>query len=349
MLIADGFFSLPLHRHMKEIVYHYGDNLTQEGHYAVTIGFFDGVHMGHRFLIRQLQELAEQRGLKTMVVTFENHPRRVLHSEWQPQLLTSLEEKKKMIEETGVDALAILKFDQQMAQLSAREFMGEVLGKQLNAQLLLTGYDNRFGHDRTETFDDYVGYGKQLGIEVTVGKPYSYDNNNDEPHRNVSSSLVRKLIGEGKMEEAAHCLGRPYELTGKVVHGEQVGRKLGFPTANIEIDDNDRLIPPSGVYAVTVTENSMREKGNRKTALCYHGMMNIGTRPTFDGQRQTLEVNIFDFDKDIYGQRITIGFACRLRNEQFFDSPQLLAAQMEKDAKEAKEYLNGQTDISLSI
>ena len=334
---------------MKEIVYHYGDNLTLEGHYAVTIGFFDGVHMGHRFLIRQLQELAQQRGLKTMVVTFENHPRRVLHSEWQPQLLTSLEEKKKMIEETGVDALAVLKFDLQMAQLSAKEFMGEVLANQLNALLLLTGYDNRFGHDRTETFDDYVGYGKEMGIEVTVGKPYSYDSHHDGAHRNVSSSLVRSLIGEGKMEEAAHCLGRPYELTGMVVHGEQVGRKLGFPTANIEIGEADRLIPPSGVYAVTVTVDSRSVSDNRQTTLCYHGMMNIGTRPTFDGQRQTLEVNIFDFNSNIYGRRITIRFVCRLRDEQPFDSPEQLAAQMAKDAEQARIFLNRQTDISLSI
>lgn len=321
---------------MKEIVYHYGESLTLEGNYAATIGFFDGVHKGHQYLISQLQTMAREEGLQTMVITFERHPRQVLHSAWQPQLLSSLEEKKELLRQTGIDMLIVLRFDEQMAQLSAREFMEEVLYQQLRARLLLTGYDNRFGHDRTETFKDYQRYGREIGIDVRGGLPLGNDG------QQISSSLVRRLLNEGQVEDANNCLGRAYTLTGTVVHGQQIGRQLGFPTANIKLEEDCRLVPAKGVYAVTIErrqEDHSQTAGDRRTRLLYEGMMNIGTRPTFDGHEVTLEVNLFNFNGDLYGQRLTITFIHRLRGEQHFNSPEELKAQMERDAALAKHIL----------
>lgn len=333
MLIADGFFSLPLHHQMKEITYHYGESLTLEGHYAVTIGFFDGVHKGHQYLIGQLQTMAREEGLQTMVITFERHPRQVLHSAWQPQQLSSLEEKKELLRQTDIDMLVVLQFDEQMAQLSAYQFMKQVLHDQLHAQLLLTGYDNRFGHDRMETFKDYEQYGKEMGIDVRCGLPRSLNG------KNISSSLIRRLLNEGSLDEANDCLGRPYTLTGTVIHGHQIGRQLGFPTANIKPDDDCRLVPANGVYAVTIETEDGQTTADRRTRLLFQGMMNIGTRPTFDGQTITLEVNIFNFNRNLYDQRLTVSFIKRLRGEQHFGSPEELKEQMEHDAEEAKKQL----------
>jgi riboflavin kinase/FMN adenylyltransferase len=263
-----------------------------------------------------------------MVITFERHPRQVLQSEWQPLLLTSLEEKKELLVRTGIDKLVVLRFDRAMSQLSSREFMERVLKHELGVSLLLTGYDNRFGHDRTATFDDYVAYGRELGIEVICGQP------TDVAGQRVSSSLVRSLLSEGNVDLAAQCLGRPYQLTGQVGHGEQIGRQLGFPTANIIVSKGNRLVPAPGVYAVCLSI-----KGD-DTLL--QGMMNIGTRPTFHGNQLTLEANIFDFNGDLYGQHLNVFFIERLRNEQAFSSAEALMEQMEHDAVQAREILSAQ-------
>ena len=298
--------------------------------FAATIGFFDGVHRGHRFLIEQLKQAAAQQGLRTMVITFDRHPRQTVQPQWQPQLLTTLEEKELLIEQTGIDRLVVLRFDEQMAALSARDFMQQVLKEQLGVRLLLTGYDNRFGHNREEGFEQYRAYGQQTGIEVVAALP-----SNDGDMR-YSSSLARRLIAEGDMGQAARCLGRRYTIAGLVVHGEQIGRTLGFPTANIAIGNPELLVPANGVYAVTI------ERQGHPTP--YGGMMNIGMRPTFDGHRRTLEVNIFGFRGDLYGERLTIVFIARLREEQHFDSPEALARQMAEDAERAKAIINEQTN-----
>lgn len=261
-----------------------------------------------------------------MVITFEHHPRQVLQSEWQPQLLSTLEEKTELLAQTGIDTLVVLRFNQAMSQLSSRQFMERVLKHDLDVRLLLTGYDNRFGHDRTATFGDYVAYGRELDMEVLCGQPA------DVNGQRVSSSFVRRLLNEGRVAQAANCLGRPYTLTGQVVHGEQIGRQLGFPTANILPDDHFQLIPALGVYAVRIS-------GTPDGSLL-QGMMNIGTRPTFDGQRLTLEANIFNFTGNLYGQRLTVFFVERLRDEQTFASPQELAAQMHRDAIQAQTILS---------
>ena len=205
---------------------YYPDDLPFDGTFAATIGFFDGVHQGHRFLIDQLKAEASQRGLKPMVITFERHPRQVVHSDWHAELLSTLDEKKALIQDTDVDTLLILRFDKAMASLSAYSFM-EILSSRLGVRCLLTGYDNRFGHDRTEGFSDYCRYGSELGMEVVAAKPLFLDGSC------ISSSHVRHLLKEGKMEDACRCLGRPYSLSGVVVHGEQIGRNIGFPTANL--------------------------------------------------------------------------------------------------------------------
>jgi riboflavin kinase/FMN adenylyltransferase len=292
------------------------------GGFAATIGFFDGVHQGHRFLIERLKNEAQKRGLQSMVITFERHPRQVLQDEWQPELLTTLTEKMAMMAETGIDMLVVLRFDRRMAALSALDFM-QLMKERLRVECLLTGYDNRFGHDRTEGFDDYRRYGKELGIEVVCGDALTVG------QQNVSSSRVRRLLSEGRVDEAACCLGRPYSMTGQVVHGEQIGRTIGFPTANMQPDDS-KLIPLDGVYAVMT---NIEGEGKRK------GVMNIGTRPTFDGKKRTLEVNIIDGMGDFYRKTMTVHFIARLRGEQHFPSGEALAAQIEQDKEQAEKIL----------
>lgn len=286
---------------------------------AATIGFFDGVHRGHRYLIEQLQAKATAAGLSTTVITFSQHPRQVVATNWQPKLLTSLDEKIDLLSKTGIDQLVILPFDRQMAAFSAHGFMEQILRDKMKVRLLMTGYDNRFGHNREEGFDDYVRYGQELGITVCLGLPLIADN------IKISSSTIRRLLDEGNMTEAHQCLGRDYSLTGSVVGGHQIGRQLGFPTANIELKDPNRLVPAPGVYGIKVRINDSETWKN--------AMMNIGNRPTFDGHNQTLEAHIFDYEGDLYGSQIAVNFIFRHRSEQRFESPHALISQLRADAK----------------
>jgi len=286
---------------------------------AATIGFFDGVHRGHRYLIEQLQAKAAEAGLPTTVITFSQHPRQVVSPDWQPRLLTSLDEKIDLLAKTGIDQLVILPFDRQMAALSAHTFMEHVLSDKLNVRLLMTGYDNRFGHNREEGFDHYVQYGQELGIDVCLGLPLILDG------VKVSSSTVRRLLNDGHISEVHQCLGRDYSLTGNVVGGHQIGRQLGFPTANIEPKEPNRLVPAPGVYGVKVCIVGSETWKN--------AMMNIGNRPTFDGHHQTLEAHIFGYEGNLYGKQIVVNFIFRHRSEQRFDSPLALISQLKADAK----------------
>lgn len=329
LLIKKSWFSFGfsfclryLCRPMKTI--YFPDESICDGGYIATVGFFDGVHRGHQYLLECLQKEALQQGLPSMVITFERHPRQVVQQQWKPELLTTLEEKIALIRQTGIDVLVVLRFNQQMATLSAYDFMDSVLHQSLGVRCLLTGYDNRFGYNRAESFEDYCRYGRQLGMKVMDSNAFVVGTSN------ASSSRIRQLLKAGNVEEARQCLGRPYALSGRVVHGEQVGRKIGFPTANLQPDVKDQLVPGNGVYAVMVCV----EGGCQK-----HGIMNIGTRPTFNGEKRTLETNILDEVGDIYGKKLRIEFIRRLRDERPFASGEALSGQIKRDKTQAEHIL----------
>lgn len=294
---------------------------------AATIGHFDGVHLGHQHVLRRLRLLASERGLDSvMAISFDRHPRTVFDKDFVPNMLTTVEERRLIMSQVGVDVCAVLQFDRQMASMSAKDFMREVLRNQLGVRLLLLGYDNRFGRKNSdEGFDDYVRYGKEIGIEVIECDPLELKDG-----KRVSSTLVRELLAEGRVDEAADCLGHRYSVEGKVVGGYREGRKIGFPTANLDIDPL-KIVPVGGVYAVKVhVEGDM---------VLHPGMMNIGRRPTYGVNGITLETNIFRFREDIYGKRIKVEFCKKLRDERCFDSITGLARQLSEDALQANEYL----------
>ena len=289
------------------------------GRAVATVGFFDGVHSGHRYLIDRLKAVARENNCMSMIITFDKHPRQVLNSDYKPMLLSTLDEKLNLLSQTGIDCCVVLPFTADMADLSAHDFMKTILSERLSVATLMIGYDNRFGHRREDGYEQYVAYGKELGISVIDSDSFSYGNGS------VSSSMVRRFISAGDVERAAECLGRPYSLSGMVVHGEAKGRTIGFPTANIVPADADKLIPDGGVYAVLVSLDD--------SSTMLNGMMNIGSRPTFDGKMLTLEVHIFDFDGDIYKHSLRVFFIKKIRNERCFSSPDELAKQLETDEK----------------
>lgn len=299
---------------------------------VATIGMFDGVHQGHQLLISMVTEKARVSGLASMVITFDNAPRQVLDPKFRPQLLTTLEEKTEAIKKLGIDQLTVLPFTRETALLPARTFMQKLLKEELSVKMLITGYDNHFGHrpigqSYNEGFNDYVRYGQELDMEVIRGDVEL----TPDGTRPLSSSVIRKLLAEeGNVGMMSQCLGRYYQLRGKVESGEHIGHRLGFPTANVQPDNPFKVIPASGAYAVWATLGD----GQQRAA-----MMNIGTRPTFDGHNRTLEVNILDFNGDLYGQAVTITFVERLREERRFDSPEALVEQLNEDQEQAKRIL----------
>ena len=294
---------------------------------VATIGFFDGVHRGHCSLLSQVVRQAAQRNRQSTVVTFDIHPRQLVNPDFQPLLLTTLDEKLQLLSRQGIDRVAVLHFDEQMASLSARDFMSVVLSRQLNVDTLVLGYDSRFGHGRTAGFADYEAYGRSMGIDVLRATPLLSDDGTP-----VSSSLVRNLLLSGNIAQANDALGRRYSLTGNVVEGFHEGRRLGFPTANLALADSQRLVPGRGVYAVWAELTGYSEP--------MPAMMNIGTRPTYNGSSQTLEVHIIGYEGDLYGQDVTVTFAERIRSEQPFDSPSALASQLQLDRKACIRILN---------
>lgn len=287
--------------------------------YCATIGFFDGVHRGHQFMIDSLTTMAHAQGRQSLVITFDRHPRQVVHADYVPQLITTTDEKLQLLHATAADRIEVLHFDAQMAQLSAYEFMRQVLHDKYGVAMLLTGYDNRFGHNRAEGFADYVRYGEEMGIEVRQNTPIDIDG------LRVSSSLIRRLIVEGNITEASNCMGHPYSITGSVAHGFQEGRRIGFPTANIVPESAEKLVPGNGVYATRVSV----EGGEWMPA-----MLNIGTNPTFQRQQTTIEAHIIGFEGDIYGRKVRVEFGRKLRDEQRFESVEALQKQLETDKKE---------------
>lgn len=286
--------------------------------YVATIGSFDGVHRGHRCLLQQVRSLADERGLKAMAITFAVSPKRVLGSN-DIVSLNGVEERLALLREAGMDEVPMLEFTHEMAAMSARDFMGQVLKEQLGVEVLVIGYDHRFGRGRTDGFDDYVRYGHELGIEVVRGEACM------EQGEAVSSTRIRACIAEGRVSEASHLLGYHYRLCGTVVGGYKVGRKMGFPTANIHVKECEKMLPANGVYAVFVHVEA-NGGGN------HVGMLNIGHRPTVNnGSERSIEVHILDFEGDLYGKSLCVEFVERLRDERTFDNLDALMAQLEAD------------------
>lgn len=282
---------------------------------VATIGCFDGVHRGHRYLIRQVTQIGQEKGLHTTLITFPVHPRQVMQSDYQPQLLSCLPQKEALIQTLQVDYCLMMAFTRELSELSAYEFM-KLLHERFNVCVLVIGYDHRFGHNRTETFKDYCRYGAELGIEVTQARALVEDG------VSVSSSVIRNLLNNGEIAEANHYLSYRYFLDGSVIDGYKMGRKLGFPTANLQPSYPNKLIPAEGVYAVYVYIDEVR----------YMGMLNIGYRPTVhNGENRSIEVYIIDFSGDIYHKQIRIEFMERIRREQKFESINALISQLNQD------------------
>lgn len=284
---------------------------------VATVGFFDGVHAGHRFLIHEMISLAKLKKRPSVVFTFAVHPRKVLHSDFQPALLTTLDEKLAQLQTTGIDACVVLDFSVGMSKLTAYEFLKTILFDQYNVRALLVGHDHRFGHNRAEGFADYLRYGTEMGLEVIQATRYATAEFN-----HISSSEVRLALQHGDIVNANKLLTYAYSFEGEVIDGFKVGRKIGFPTANLKPLNTEKLIPGTGVYAVRIKWNGYLLKG----------MMNIGLRPTLDnGKSVSFEINIFDFDKDIYNEHLEVIFVRKIRDEQKFDGIEALIEQLNRD------------------
>lgn len=286
--------------------------------YVATIGFFDGVHRGHLCLIEQLRRQADRLGMGSMLVTFDRHPRQVLHADYVPGLLSTLSEKVELLRQTGVDEVRVLHFTPEMAGQNALQFMHEVLVGQLDVAVLLMGYDHRFGHDGG-TPCQYCAWGHEAGIRVMLADEF--------PGGKVSSSVIRRLLSSGDVAEARYLLGRSYVLTGVVEAGHQMGHKLGYPTANLALPE-EKLVPGCGVYAVRVVLPG---------GLCRGGMLCIGHRPTLhNGDNVSVEVNVFDFHGDLYNKVLSVEFVGHLRAERSFPSLEALREQLARDEVQAR-------------
>ena len=286
---------------------------------VATIGFFDGVHLGHRYLINQVKIAASQCGWCSSIITFPIHPRQVIQSDYQPQLLSSPEEKIELLSQTGIDNCILLPFTQELSRLTAYEFM-QLLYDKYKVRMLVIGYDHRFGHNRAETFEDYCRYGQELGIHIMQATAYTQEQDK------VSSSAIRRALLSGDVTTAKKYLGYNYSLEGTVIDGYKVGRKIGFPTANLRVDFPNKLIPSIGVYAVGVHIAGQQWKG----------MLSIGYRPTINnGNDLSIEVHILDFQGNIYNQKMRLEFIDFLRPEIKFDSVDELVLQIQKDKEEA--------------
>lgn len=291
--------------------------------YAATIGLFDGVHAGHRYLLRQLVENAGEMGLRTMAITFDCAPKSILYPEMDTPPLLSLKDKINQLYETGVDEVYVIHTTTDFLRMTAHTFMHEFLIKQLNVGMLLLGHDHMFGSDRPQDKKYYDELGAHFGIQVLHCQPYYlYDTR-------VSSSKIRQLILNGQMENVTQMLGRPYQMHGKVVAGRQLGRTYGFPTANIQLSDR-LLLPKDGVYAVHALHKGLR----------YKAMLNIGNCPTVFKHDKTIEVHIFDFDELIYGDELQVELLHYLRGEIHFNSLDELSARLREDCLQARSVLS---------
>ncbi len=297
---------------------------------AATIGMFDGVHVGHSNIIDDLKREAEARNMDSGVITFRNHPQLMLRPDSDLRLIMPIEKRLHHLSKLGLDYIILFDFTEEIASLSAFQFI-KMLRDNYNVRFLMIGFNHRFGHNRTDGFEEYVRFGEQLGVEVKQSVEIKKDNHH------VSSSTIRKLIKGGDMQQATALMGKTHELSGVVVHGFANGRKIGFPTANMDCDPNI-IVPANGVYAVKV----MLDNGETHGGVC-----NIGFRPTLDnGKNLTIEVNIFNFSADIYDKTITIAFIQKLRDERKMNSLDELKSQIEIDKKKAELIIGEQDALS---
>lgn len=284
---------------------------------VIATGFFDGVHLGHRFILQQLLEEARKRGDESMVVTFWPHPRNVLQNDARNlRLLTSMEEKKKLLTDIGIDKVEVIPFSRGFSRLTTEDYLRDYVIAKFGGKVVLVGYDNRIGSDLC-TPEQTAGIAEKLGLEVI--RPVSYKTDNGIV---ISSTKIRNALSEGNIDEANAMLGYPYQLYGVVVSGNRLGHTIGFPTANMQLYEPLKLVPGNGVYLVKVETLGRR----------WDGMCNIGVRPTLgSGNALTIETNIFDFEEDIYGLDIRLSFVKKIRNEVKFNDLALLTSQLDKD------------------
>ena len=309
------------------IIYRGLDDIPPLENAVVTSGTFDGVHRGHQTILSRLTEVARASNGESVLITYWPHPRTVVSNDSQNlKLLTTLDEKIDLLDQAGVDHLVVIPFTRSFSQLTSEEYIRQILIDKIGTKKLVIGYDHRFGRDREGGFDYIKAHQREYGFEVEEIP------RQDVEAIGVSSSKIRTALNEGNVHTANRFLGRPYSLTGTIVKGRQLGRTIGFPTANLQVDDPAKLVPANGVYAVDV-EYAGQTLG---------GMLNIGFRPTVAGTHQTIETYIFDFDKDIYGEHMTLKFREFLRPEQKFEGLPALVAQLKRDEETAREVLRGE-------
>ena len=297
---------------------------SQKHNTIVTIGTFDGVHVGHQKIIKRLIKVGKEKGLKSVVLTFFPHPRMVLQKHSNLKLLNTIDEREAILTSLGLDQMVIQTFTKDFSNLSAYDFVKTILVDALHAKYIIIGYDHQFGKDRSANIDDLKIYGKEFGFEV---EEISVQ---DVEEVSVSSTKIRTALKEGDITTANAYLGYRYFLSGSIIKGKGIGKNIGFPTANIHIEEDYKLIPKEGVYVIkaTVMNNTV------------FGMMNIGTNPTVNGTHQSIEVHLFDFNSTVYNETIKVELIERLRDERKFDSLELLQKQLKKDQIKAQQILN---------
>lgn len=300
--------------------------IKRESNSVVTVGTFDGVHQGHKALIEAVVHRAKQTQSRSVVVTFDPHPRSIIRSKGEGlKLLTTMRERAESMKSLGVDVLCVIPFTRDFSLLSSEEFVKNVIFQKIGINHFVIGYDHHFGKDRTGTISTLERLAPELGFDVQV------ISKREMGDTTISSTFIRNILKkEGDVQRAAELLGRPYMLNGLVIHGDERGREIGYPTANIKPEHEDKLVPKNGIYAVKI----------RVDEQWFNGMMNIGIRPTFDGTTKSLEVNIFDFDQQIYGKMVQVRFFKRIRDERKFSGIRELIEQLKQDKESAITILN---------
>ena len=291
------------------------DNFPADEASIVTIGTFDGVHLGHQQILKQLTETSRKSKLKSVLLTFFPHPRMVLQPDISMRLIQTIQEREKALENTGIDYLVIHPFSIAFSRLSADDYVKQILVEQLNVRKVVVGYDHRFGRNRTASLEDMYHYADIYDFEVIEIDAKKIDS------IAVSSTKIRKAIDDGNIELANTYLGQQFSLEGTVVHGEKRGRELSYPTANIDLQNQHKIVPKQGVYLVK----------SKLNGLVVYGMMNIGTKPTFDTSTPSIEVHFFDWNDDLYGQAVQVELLKWVREERKFSSVEELQAQIQAD------------------